>query len=106
MRIFICLFVCLFVCLFISIQPENPYFASHGGLFLFGCCYVAAQLVRQVQQEHTQVVCRHKVAQKRLARRHSRKLCHTFVCIFFFLDFESTQLARRVHLERAQVEAQ
>jgi len=38
--------------------------------FLLG--YAATQLARQVQQERTQVVCSNKVAQKRLARRHSR----------------------------------
>jgi len=34
--------------------------------------YAATQLARQVHRERTQVMCSNKVAQKRLARRHSR----------------------------------
>jgi len=35
-------------------------------------CFATTQLVRQVQQERTQVVCGNKEARKRLARSHSR----------------------------------
>jgi len=40
--------------------------------FFFPCCFAATQLARQVHQERTQVVCSHKEARKRLARRLSR----------------------------------
>ena len=47
--LFVCLFVCfcLFVCLFVSIKPENPYFASHGGLFfwLLLCRHTASPII-------------------------------------------------------------
>jgi len=34
--------------------------------------FAATQLARPLHQERLQVVCSHKEAQKRLARRHSR----------------------------------
>ena len=44
-------------------------------------CYATTQLVLQLQQERTQVVCSNRVARKRPARRHSRNSCQLFVCI-------------------------
>ena len=47
--------------------------------FLF---FAAAQLARQLHQEHTQVVCSNKEAWRRLARRHSRNGPWTHECCF------------------------
>jgi len=58
-------------------SPLHPWPCTN----LFLVCFAATQLARQLHQERTQVMCSNKVAQKRLAQRHSRNSCHMFVCI-------------------------
>ena len=61
----------------IQVRPSNFHVVGKTrpvlfvSLFFFGC-YAATQLVLQLQEEHTQVVCSNKEARKRLVWRHSR----------------------------------
>jgi len=50
--------------------------------FVLFFCYAATQLALQLHQEHTQVVCNNKVAQKCLACRHSLNGPWTRECCF------------------------
>jgi len=61
-------------------EEKNKTQMHHSRLFLkiFFLLKAATQLVRQVQQERTEVVRSNKVGQSRLARRHSRNLYHFY----------------------------
>jgi len=69
--------------------------SKHANLWkFFLLLFAATQLVRQLHQERTQVVCTIREARKRPAWRHSRNSCHMFVgivvcaCSRHALDFE------------------